>query len=135
MNVATLAYPSPLTSRVCSLDRWATPLTKLNKGLTEVSYFIVSYFGHSYKMYNVFSFERGKCLTGETVAFGRILSILILRNKFSNIYENTKLLPTQKLLDSVLSRNFRCIYYENFEDYCVYFRHVSQTVNFSYLDN
>jgi len=55
MNVATLAYPSPLTSRVCSLDRLAIPLTRLNEILTAVSYFMVGYFGHS--LYNVFSFE------------------------------------------------------------------------------
>jgi hypothetical protein len=48
MNVAILAHPSPLTSRVCSLDRCAFPLTRFSKVLTEVSYFMVSYFGHSY---------------------------------------------------------------------------------------
>lgn len=54
------------------------------------------------------------------------------KNKCSNIYKNTKRLPTQKELDYILILNFLFIYYENFEDYCVYFRHVCRTVNFSY---
>lgn len=54
------------------------------------------------------------------------------KNKFSNIYKNTERLPTQKELDSVMILNFWCIYCENFENYCVYFRHVCRTVNFPY---
>jgi hypothetical protein len=90
MNVATLAYPSPLTSRVCSLDRWAIPLTRLNKVLTAVSYFMVSYFGHS--LCNVVSFEWEKmwlCLTVVTVAFKRVISTLILRK--TNFLISTKI--------------------------------------------
>lgn len=99
MNVATLAYPSPLTSRVCSLDRWAIPLTRLNKVLTALSYLMVSYFEHW--LYNVLRFEWEKMwlfLTVVTVALERVISILILRK--TNFLTSTKIQS-----DYLLKRN------------------------------
>lgn len=42
--------------------------------------------------------------------------------------KNTEWLPTQKELDSILILNFLYIYYENFEDYCVYFLYVEPSI-------
>jgi hypothetical protein len=99
MNVATLAYPPPLTSRFCSLDRWAIPLTRLNKVLTSVSYFMVSYFGHS--LYNVLSLEWEKmwfCLTVVTVALERAISIILRKINF--------IISTKIQGDYLLKRNW-----------------------------
>jgi hypothetical protein len=78
----------------------------------------------------VLSFEwEKKALTVLKVALERVISILIFRE--------TNFLTCAKIQsDYLLKRNwilywffiFLCIYYENFEDYCVYFLYVESSI-------